>query len=56
MENKNIEMFYITCPKCGKNIGKGENATRIEVICPRCKSTLQAEIVINSVEVKIIRN
>lgn len=56
MENWSNELFYITCPKCGKNIGKGKDVTHIEIVCSKCKSILQAKIVTNSVEVRIIRN
>lgn len=34
----------ITCPVCGKMMGKANLIAQLETKCPTCKSELQAEI------------
>ena len=41
METKRL---CITCPVCGKTVGKATLVNHFETKCPTCKSELQAEI------------
>jgi len=34
----------ISCPQCGHHIVKAENGSRIQYICPKCKSRVQSYV------------
>ena len=34
------EKLYATCPVCARKLGKGENGTKIDILCPRCKNMI----------------
>lgn len=46
------EKFIITCPKCGKILFKSEDASNVEVQCPKCGVQLKVEHANNALSVK----
>lgn len=36
--------LYACCPICAHKLGKGENGTFIEVLCPRCSTLVRISI------------
>ena len=47
-------LMYAACPICGQKVCKAEEASAVEILCPRCNNLVRVEIKNQIVKVKIL--
>ena len=47
-------LMYAACPICGQKVCKAEEASAVEILCPRCNNLIRVEIKNQIVSVKIL--
>lgn len=48
--------LFATCPECGYRLGRSEDGTMTEVICPKCSALVCYEVNDGKVTVEIIQH